>query len=131
MRQNKFIQIDSHIGSLDEEGLIYIKGIPEKNISIEEADELIQNEIDLFINSNISEKEMQKVKNGYESDKLYPASISDIASDIAYYELLGDAERYNKRIEEHNSVTGQQILSLAKNVLTKDNCSTLYYCKKN
>lgn len=131
MQQNKFIQIDSHIGSLDEEGLIYIKGIPEKSVSIEEADQLILNELEIFKNSSISEKEMQKVRNGYEADKLYPSSISDIASDIAYYELLGDANHYNKRIEEHNSVTAEQIIDLARKLFVPENCSTLYYCKKN
>ena len=129
-QQQKFVQIDSHIGSLDEEGLIYIKGIPEKSVSIEEADKLIQQEIELFLNSSISDVEMQKVKNGYEADKLYPAAINDIASDIAYYELLGDANLYNQRIEQHNAVTAESILKLAREVLKPENCSTLYYCKK-
>lgn len=131
MQKNKFIQIDSHIGSLDEEGLVYIKGIPEKNVSIEEAEQLIEEEIRLFIDSSIEEHEMQKVRNGYESDKLYPAAINDIASDIAYYELLGDCNLYNKRIETHNSVKAADILTLAKEIFVPENCSTLQYCKKS
>lgn len=130
-QQHKFIQIDSHIGSLDEEGLIYIKGIPEKNISLEEADALIQNELDEFLKSSISDKEMQKIKNAYEADKLYPATIADIASDIAYYEMLGDADLYNQRIKSHNSVTAEQIFHLAKQILIPENCSTIYYSKNS
>lgn len=130
MQKNKFIQVESHIGSLDEEGLIYIKGIPERNVSLEEADALIKEEIEDFIANEISEKEMMKVKNGYESDKLYPSSINDVASDIAYFELLGDANNYNLQIEKHNKVTPEQILELASSVLVPNNCSTLFYHKK-
>lgn len=131
MQKNKFVQIDSHIGSLDEEGLVYIKGIPEKNVSIEEAEQLIDEEISQFISSTIDEKEMQKVRNGYESDKLYPSAINDIAYDIAYYELLGNCDLYNKRIETHNSVKASDILQLAKEIFIPENCSTLQYCKKS
>ena len=131
MQKNKFIQIDSHIGSLDEEGLVYIKGIPEKNVSIEEAEHLILEEIEQFKNSTIEEKEMQKVRNGFESDKLYPATINDVAYDIAYYELLGDCELYNQRIEKHNSVKAEDIITLAKKIFVPENSSTLQYCKKS
>ena len=131
MQKNKFIQIDSHIGSLDEEGLVYIKGIPEKNVSIEEAEQLIIEEIEQFKNSTIEDKEMQKVRNGFESDKLYPAPINDIAYDIAYYELLGDCDLYNQRIERHNSVKAEDIIALAKKIFVPENCSTLQYCKKS
>lgn len=125
--KNKFIQLDAYIGSLMDEGLIYIKGQPRSGVSLEEANQLIEEELEVIKQEPPTDFEMQKIKNFYESDQLYPKSIEDLASDLAKYELLGDANNYNTIVDRHNSVTAEQIMNMSKELLVKNNCSTLFY----
>ena len=130
MDQMKFESIESFIGSYNDEGLIYIVATPNKNITLEEADKIIMAEIDLLKDNPPTEEEMQKVKNFYEADRLYPTTYKDIAVDLAKSEMIRDVNDYNKRIELHNSISSAEIQKMAKKLLTKNNCSTLYYTAK-
>lgn len=128
--KQKFTQIDAYVASLFDEGVVQIKAIPRPEVSLEEADQLIQEEITHFLESPIEEREMQRIRNAYEADKLYPMPIDEIASDIAEFELRGDANLFNQQIEMHNSVTADDIKRVAKDIFKKENCSTLYYKKQ-
>jgi zinc protease len=46
---------------------------------------------------------------------------------LAYYELLGDAQELNTEIDRYLAVTPQHIMQAAKNTFHKKYCSTLYY----
>lgn len=128
--KQKFTQIDAYVASLFDEGVVQIKAIPRPEVSLEEADQLIQEEITHFLESPIEEREMQRIRNAYEADKLYPMPIDEMASDIAEFELRGDANLFNQQIEMHNSVTADDIKRVAKDIFKKENCSTLYYKKQ-
>ena len=41
-KNHKFNQLDAYVGSLTDEGLIYVKGTMEDGVTFEEADLLIQ-----------------------------------------------------------------------------------------
>ena len=91
---------------------------------------LIQKELDKLKESPIGEREMQKIRNCYEADKLYPSSIETVASDIAGFEMLRDANDYLTQVERHNAVTPEQVSLMAQQLLNENNCSTLYYSKR-
>jgi predicted Zn-dependent peptidase len=102
----------------------------EDGVTFEEADLLIQKELDKLKESPIGEREMQKISNCYEADKLYPSSIETVASDIAGFEMLRDANDYLTQVERHNAVTPEQVSLMARQLLNENNCSTLYYSKR-
>jgi zinc protease len=129
-KNHKFNQLDAYVGSLTDEGLIYVKGTMEDGVTFEEADLLIQKELDKLKESPIGEREMQKIRNCYEADKLYPSSIETVASDIAGFEMLRDANDYQTQVERHNAVTPEQVSLMARQLLNENNCSTLYYSKR-
>jgi zinc protease len=54
-------------------------------------------------------------------------SLLDKAMNLAYYELLGDAETLNTEIDKYLAVTPQRILTAAKETFQKQKSSTLYY----
>jgi zinc protease len=73
-------------------------------------------------------EEIQKVKNKIESTLQFSEiNILDKAMNLAYSELLGDANHINEEINKYQAVTGEDILRSAQEVFRTDNCSTLYY----
>ena len=54
-------------------------------------------------------------------------SLLDTAMNIAWYELLGDAELLNAEIARYLGITAQQVQHQAQAMFVKENSSTLLY----
>jgi hypothetical protein len=52
------------------------------------------------------------------------------AFNLAFYELLGDANLYFKDVEIYNSITLDQLINDAKIVFDKSQCNTIFYDKQ-
>ena len=125
-----FLNIDAYItGSLDP-GLLIIEGKPKKGVSVESAEAAISEEIEL-IKNKVDEYELQKVKNKLESQhKFSLLEVLNKAMELCYYELLGNIEHVNTNIENYNSLKCDDITTLAKEILSESNCSTIHYLSK-
>ncbi len=120
-----FISGDIHPGT------IYIAGYLVDGISPEEADNAIVEDLELFKNNLIDEKSLQKVKNKFLAAREFSnINILDKAMNLAYYELLGDANMVNTEVEKYMEVDAGNIQRVAKSIFTSNNSSTLYYLKK-
>ncbi|MNR65042.1 hypothetical protein D3C85_1879330 [compost metagenome] len=54
-------------------------------------------------------------------------SLLDKAMNLAYYELLGDADGLNTEINKYLAVRPADIQEAAKATFKKEQCSTLHY----
>jgi len=52
------------------------------------------------------------------------------ANNLAFYELLGNAELMHLELEKYQSFTAEQLMQEAALVLQPNNCSTMYYKAK-
>ncbi len=119
-----------NFGSIDT-GMFVIEGKLLPDIEIETADSLIWNELNQLCEVGITEKELIKVKNKYESAKEFEQmSLLDKAMNLAFYELFGDANLANTDIENYLAVTVAAIQYQAKQIFKKEAASTLYYLAK-
>ena len=128
-----FSTIDAYISGSVEAGLFHIMGTPAPGTSLEQAEEAIRQELELLKNEPISEEELEKVKNKYESSFIF-ASINylDLATNLAFFELIGKAEDINTEVDKYRAVSASQIMRVAKETFVRENSSTLYYiAKKN
>ncbi len=50
---------------------------------------------------------------------------------LAAFELLGDASLINTQGDNYRKVTPEKLRDVANSLFTRENCSTLYYKKKN
>ena len=128
-----FSTIDAYISGSVEAGLFHIMGNPAPGTSLEQAEEAIRQELELLKNEPISEEELEKVKNKYESSFIF-ASINylDLATNLAFFELIGKAEDINTEVDKYRAVSASQIMRVAKETFVRENSSTLYYiAKKN
>lgn len=123
-----FSDINAYLtGSLDA-GLFVVEGKPLPHVSMEQAEAAIWEELDRICNEPVSEEELTKVKNKMESTMVFSEmSLLDKAMNLAYFELLGDAELLNVETGKYLEVTSEQILKQAKQIFRRENSSTLHY----
>lgn len=129
VQENKiFTGIDAYItGSIDE-GLLHITGKPAEGISLEEAEKAIWTELDELKRVSVDELELEKVKNRYESEQIFNnINYLNVATNLAYFELLGKAEDINDEVRKYRSVTASQLQKVAQKTFIPENCSILYY----
>lgn len=127
-KKKLFTSIDSYIsGSLDK-GLLQITGKPAPGISLEKAEEAIWQELEVLKTQPVSDNELEKVKNRYESEQIFNnINYLNVATNLAYFELLGNAEAINTEVDRYRSVTQEQIQDIARQTFIQDNCNILYY----
>jgi len=114
-------------GSLDK-GMFVFEGKPLENISIEQAEAAIWEELEKIKTENIPADELIKVQNKTESTMIFSEmSLLDKAMNLAQFELLGDADMLNHETAKYLKVTAAQIKTLANELFRRDNSSTLIY----
>jgi len=126
-----FSQIDAYLTGQIDPGLLVIDGKPSKGISLEETENAIWKELEILKNEKISERELEKLKNKIESALAFSeVNVLNKAINLAFFELLGDANLINSEAIEYQRVTIDDIQRVANEIFTKENCSELYYRAK-
>ncbi len=130
-QQKLFIEINAFLTGDFDEGLFMVTGKIMNGVDVKSAEDAINHELQLICNEIIDDRELNKVKNKIESSLIFSeVSILNKAMNLAYYELLGDANMINQEIDKYKQVTVNQIQKVAQKILQKENCSTLYYLSK-
>ncbi|MEJ2903305.1 M16 family metallopeptidase [Pedobacter panaciterrae] len=126
--QQLFSDIHAYVTSSIDEGLFVVEGKLVQGVTVEAAEASIWAELTKLTQHEVTDEEITKVKNKSESIMVFAEmSLLDKAMNLAYYELLGDANGLNTEIDKYLAVTPQGILQAAKNTFVKEQCSTLYY----
>lgn len=121
----------SHFGSIDA-GLLFIDGKLVKGISMQQAEQAINIELDKIKSQLVDAAELQKVKNKTESLMAFEdISLINRANSLATYELLGDADLMNKELERYQAVTVEEIQKECNTIFVDESCSTMYYLSEN
>jgi predicted Zn-dependent peptidase len=123
-----FSDINAYLtGSLDA-GLFVVEGKPLPGVSMDVAESAIWEELDRISTELVPDAELTKVKNKMESTMVFSEmSLLDKAMNLAYFELLGDANELNSETQKYLDVSSEEIRSQAKHIFRKENSSTLYY----
>ena len=132
MENELFSEVNAYItGSIDN-NLVVIEGKPLESISMEEAERAVWTELEQLRDQPIPEAELQKVKNKTESLTVFAQmSILEKAMNLAYYELLGDADALNREQEKYQRVAATDIQRVAATIFRPENSSTLLYRRKD
>jgi zinc protease len=123
-----FSEVHAYVfGSLDK-GMFVLEGKPTEGITVEQAEAALWAEVELLKTQEVPADELTKVQNKTESTMIFSEmSLLDKAMNLAYYELLGDAELLNSETGKFLAVTPAQIKEEANKLFRKDNSSTLIY----
>jgi len=119
-----------HTGSLDP-GLLVVEGKIHEGKSIEDANRAVEEEISKLVAGGVTDSELQKSKNKIEAMISFEdMSLLNRANNLAFYELMGDAELINAEWGRYQDVTTSFLQATAKDIFSKGNCNTLFYRKQ-
>ena len=75
--------------------------------------------------------ELSKSKNKLEAMIVFEdMQILSRANNLAFYELLGDAEKINQEWDHYNAVTKDELMEVAHSIFRPNNKNTLFYKRK-
>jgi zinc protease len=117
-------------GSIDN-GFLAVMGKLHKDQSVENAETAIWEELQDLKNNPVSERELQKVKNKLEASNTFAeAGILSKAMNLAYYELLGNADILNHQTEKYFAIDAGELQEAANDILKPDKANLLHYMAK-
>ena len=126
-----FSEISAHLMGSFDPGLLVINGRLNEGVDHKMADHEIELVLAQLSKEVLPEQEVQKVKNKAESTHVFgELGIMNKAMNLAFAELLDEANMVNKVIDRIQAVTAADIHKAAKDILRPENCTTLYYLKK-
>ncbi|MBR1941585.1 MAG: insulinase family protein [Bacteroidaceae bacterium] len=127
-----FSNIDAYISASRDAGLLYVSGKPAKGISLKQAEETVWEQLQILSEELVGEHELEKVKNKFESTQIFNnLSYLNVATNLAWYELIGKAEDIDTEVDRYRAVTTEQLRTVASQVFSKPNVSILYYKAKD
>lgn len=126
-----FSSIDAYISGSVDAGLFHISGKPSAGVSLEQAEAAVRQELTDLQQELVAEHELEKVKNKFESTQIFGnINYLNVATNLAWYELLGRAEDMEKEVERYRAVTAEQLQEVAQKAFRKENGVVLYYKSK-
>lgn len=126
-----FSSIDAYILGSEDPGLLQIIGKLLPGVSMEQAEAAVFAELNQLSAELIPESELDKVKNKFESAHIFAnLNYLNLATNLAYHEIVGRAEDINKEVARYRAITSQQIKDVASRTFVREKANVLYYRKK-
>ncbi|WP_291580698.1 pitrilysin family protein [Bacteroides sp.] len=117
-----FSSIDASISGSIDAGLFHISGKPSAGVSLEEAEAAVREELKILQNEAIVAQELEKVKNKFESTQIFGnINYLNVATNLAWFELNGEAEDMEREVERYRAVTAGQLQTVAQAAFDKAN----------
>ena len=120
-----------HFGSV-EIGLLAIEGKLVTGVFMVTAEAAVEAEIEKLLLEGVSEAELEKAKNKTESVVSFEdMSLMNRANNLAFYELIGNANLMNTELTRFQEVTREGLMKEVREIFRKGNCNTLRYFAEN
>lgn len=126
-----FASVNAYITGDVDCGLFVFTGQLLPSTSEAEAEEALWAEMADLQRNNVSDYELEKVKNKFEANTLFgELNVMNKAMNLGYYEMIGDLSLINREVEIYRSLTSGDISDFALRIFRKENSSTLIYRAK-
>ena len=123
-----FNNVAGYVTASLDPGLLIIQGNLNEGVSLEDANLAIEELVADLANIPLSENELQKVKNQTESTLAFAeVELLSRAMNLAFAANAGNVDWCNHDAERIAAVTPKTLQTMAKQILRKENCSTMYY----
>ena len=128
MEKSLFTSIDASITGDIDAGLFLINGRLNQGVSLQQADEAIEEELGRLCRESASEQEISKMVHKFETGYFFSnLSYVDKAANLSYFELIDAAESIDREVEKYYRITPESLQKTAQAVFRANNMSTLYY----
>ena len=130
-RKRLFASTNAYISGDVDRGMFVFTGQLLPSTTEAEAEAAIWEEIDDMKAGNITEYEVEKVKNKFEANTLFgELNVMNKAMNLGYYEMIGDLRLINREVEIYRSLQATDVADFSKRTFRKENSSTLIYRAK-
>jgi predicted Zn-dependent peptidase len=130
-RKRLFASTNAYISGDVDRGMFVFTGQLLPSTTEAEAEAAIWEEIDNMKAGNITEYEVEKVKNKFEANTLFgELNVMNKAMNLGYYEMIGDLGLINREVEIYRSLQATDVADFSKRTFRKENSSTLIYRAK-
>lgn len=132
MKTGVFTEIDASIIGSDEPGFLMLNSKLTNNdaTAIAQADKLMKEEVQRIIDGDVSEYELTRTINRFESNFMF-SSMGFMAKAQSLANYVMHNEDINGVVARYRSITTDDISRVAKNIFDENNCSTLIYHPQN
>ncbi len=109
--------------SFEQAGLFYFSAILKRNVTVEQGEAALKEEVRLLLEKGIEPAELEKAKNQAIAEKVRDGeTVQGRADQLGYAAvILGDANRVNTDLEAKREITAEQIMAVARRVFRDDN----------
>jgi zinc protease len=109
-------------------GLFTVAGHVSQGFTVAQAEQAIWHELELLRKEDVTTSELEKAIHQSESQSEFSQmNILNRATNLAYYELMGDADRLNTEMDRYRATTLADIRRIAHAHLVKEKSNTLVY----
>ena len=130
-KKHLFTDISASITATYDPGIFVISARPAEGISLQKANETLDNYLYHFIKKTKIDHALQKVKNDVESILLKnEIKIEDRATTLALSETFHSVERFQNDKERYFDVSVEQINKTFKEIIVPNKETTLFYSSK-
>jgi hypothetical protein len=119
------------LGDLDP-SLVVADGKIYEGVSHHQAEQALNEELENLINQGIGDRELNKVIQKAESAFIFgEMNIGNRALNLAYFEMLGNADELNREASKYRAVSKETIVNKSKDIFREANSSVIYYKATN
>ncbi len=123
-----FSDVNAYLSGSVDAGLFIVTAKLHPEVSVEMAEASLWRELESLIHEDVSEMELQKVKNKVEAFNTFSeTNLMARAINLAYHELLGDADMVNHQMDHYARQTASDLKGMASKLFTRERSSVLYY----
>jgi len=126
-----FSSVNAYVLGTFDEGLFMFQGYLTPEISFQQAEESLIEELNKLKTHFISEHELEKVKNRIKTVLYYSElQVQDKAMNLGIAEIMADAALVNEEESKYDAVTPDTVYAESNKLIQENACSTLYYKAK-
>ena len=126
-----FASVNAYISGDVDCGMFVFTGQLLPTTTEAEAEAAFWEEMEKLKSGEISDYELEKVKNKFEANTLFgELNVMNKAMNLGYYQMIGDLELINREVEIYRSLMREEVADFSQRVFRPENSSTLIYRAK-
>ena len=130
-RKRLFASVNAYISGDVDCGMFVFTGQLLPTTTGAEAEAAFWGEIDKLKSGEISDYELEKVKNKFEANTLFgELNVMNKAMNLGYYEMIGDLGLINREVDIYRSLAREEVADFSQRIFRTENSSTLIYRAK-
>ena len=130
-RKRLFASVNAYISGDVDCGMFVFTGQLLPTTTEAEAEAAFWEEIDKLKSGEISDYELEKVKNKFEANTLFgELNVMNKAMNLGYYEMIGDLGLINREVDIYRSLAREEVADFSQRIFRIENSSTLIYRAK-